>query len=136
MNLLLGTEAWALRTLMFTDSGHEKVNSHNANHSTTESGPQFDMQTLEKIISEKVRKEVENVVATVETMVHEAVLSAIDNLIVPRMELVMIGWNFSGPNPNSVVLDPDEKVFFGDTNGLRMTASSRFNSSANVNGID
>ena len=68
---------------------HENDNLYNANHSTAESGCQVDKQTLEENISDKVRRGVENAVATVGTEVHEAVLSGMDNLVVPSMELAM-----------------------------------------------
>ena len=130
-NLIAGVE----HTNIF-DRGHEIFNCYNPNHSTTESGSQVDMQTLEKNISHKLRSEVENV-AAVETSVYEAILSAMDNLVISRMELAMRSVGISSAcNPSSAVCDPDEKDFSGITNGLQMTASSRFNSTANFNGID
>ena len=62
---------------------------YNANYSTAESGFHVQKQTLEKNICDKVRIEVENTVAIVETRVHEAIFSALDKLVVPRMELAM-----------------------------------------------
>ena len=78
-----------------------------------------------------------NFVAMVETRVHEAILSAMKNLVAPRMELAMkyVGISLE-PNPGCVVLDPDQRGFSGDTNGLQMTATSRFNSDANLDGIN
>ena len=98
---------------------HENVHSYEANHSTAESGFQVKMQTLEKNICDKVTSEVENVVATVETRVYEAILSAMDNFVVRRMELAMrsIGI-FSARIASSVVLDPNQRDFSGDTNGF------------------
>ena len=83
------------------------------------------MHTLEKNISLKLRIEVENVVATVESRVDEAILSAMDCLVMSRMELAMrpVGV-FSAPNRSNVVLDFDQRDSLGDTNDLHMTASS------------
>ena len=51
-----------------------------------------------------MRSEVQSVVATVETRVDEAFLSAMDILVVPRMELAMTSVGFSSRcNPSSVV---------------------------------
>ena len=55
----------------------------------TESNSQVDMQTLVLSYSARVRSDVENVVATVEIRVHDAILSAIDNLVIAKMELAM-----------------------------------------------
>ena len=72
---------------------------------------------------EKISK---NAVTTVETRVQEANLSAMDNFVVPRMELVMRSVGISSvPNLSSEALDRDRRDFSGDTNGLQMTASSR-----------
>ena len=65
-----------------------------------------------------VRSEVKNVDATVETKVH-AILSAMDNLVVPRMELAMRSVRISSAlKPVSVVLDPDQRDFSGGKNSL------------------
>ena len=111
------------------EKGLGMVNSYNAIHPTAKKGPQVDMQTLETNFPANVKSEVENVVATVETKVHEAIFSAMDTLVVLRMELAMrsVG-SFLKPNPGSVVIDPHQRDLSGDTNGLHMTALSRFNS--------
>ena len=52
----------------------------------TGSSSQVNMQTLEKSISNKVRCEVDSVV---ETRVHNSILSAMDNFVIPKMEVAM-----------------------------------------------
>ena len=102
------------------------LNSSNANHPIAESDSQFDMQTLEKIISDMVRSEVENVVVAVDTRVNEVILSAMGILFVPRMELAMRSIGISlATNLSTVVLDPDHRYFSGDKNGLQITASGK-----------
>ena len=94
---------------------------------TAESSVQLDMLTLEKNFSDKVRSELESLVATVEARVHQATLSAMVILVVPRMELAFRSARISSaPNPDSVVLDFDQGDFSNDMNGLQMTASSSF----------
>ena len=84
-----------LEFLLYTQNGNEldrvdkNVVSGSTNNLTIESSPQVDMQTLHKIISDKVKCAAENVVATVETRVHHAILSSKDNLFLPRVELAM-----------------------------------------------
>ena len=98
----------------------------------TESSSQVKLQKLEKIISAKVRSAVENVVVEVETWEHDAFLSAIENLVIPRIELAK--------RPQHVVpavlLNSDERYLSEDTNGLLKTALGRFNSNTNLNKID
>ena len=95
------------------------------------------MQTLENGMCDKVKSEVKDAVATVETRVHEAILSAMDNLVAGRMELAMRSVGVSSvPSPSSDVLDPDQKEFSGDTIDLQMTTSSGCNSRANLIRID
>ena len=42
----------------------------------------------------------------------------------------------SGPGTGSVVLDPDQRVFSRNIEGLQLTASSRINSLANLSRIE
>ena len=85
------------------------------------------MLQSKKKISDSVRSEVENVVATVETRICEAILSVLDNLVVPRMELAMRSVSSSSAlNPSHVLLDPDRRFSSDDSNGLQITASSGF----------
>ena len=100
--------------------GHQNNISYETNHPTAESGSQVKMQTLEKSISDKDRGDVENVVATVETRVHEAIIYAMDNLVVPGVELAMKSVDiFSASNPSSEIVDHAQGRFLGDTNELQ-----------------
>ena len=57
------------------------------NDPTQLNSPQVDMHTLEKNIVSKVRSDVDSVVTTVEARVQEAVMTAIENLVIPGVEL-------------------------------------------------
>ena len=70
------------------DKGNENVNSFNLKHSTAESGSLI-KPTLEKNISDRVKNKIENVAIAVETRVHEALLSAMNKLVVATMELAL-----------------------------------------------
>ena len=48
--------------------------------------PQVDVHTLEETIVFKVRSEVDNVITSVETRVQDAVLTAIGNLVIARVD--------------------------------------------------
>ena len=69
-------------------------------------------QAIERNISDRVHGEVDNVVAEDETRVHDAFLTAVESLVVPRVEVAMKSINASsGRDPESVVLDPGLRVF-------------------------
>ena len=74
---------------------------------------------------------------TLETRVHDPILFAIENLVIPRVELAMKRANeSSGRRVDGNVLEPDQRGFSGNVEGLQMTASSRIHSRTDLNGID
>ena len=86
----------------------------------------MDIHTLEKNIADKVRREVDEVITLVEIRVQDAVLTAMENLVICRVELAMKSVDASsGRGMDSVVLDPDRRVFSGNIEGLQMTTLIR-----------
>ena len=74
---------------------------------------------------------------SVETSVQDAVLTAIENLVIPRVELGMkAAIAPSGCSVVGNVLEPDQRDFLGNIESLRMTASSRINSHTDLNRSD
>ena len=65
------------------------TSSDNAGNFAQINNSQADVHTLEENIVGKMRSEVDNVMTSVETRVQDAVLTAIENLVIPRMELAM-----------------------------------------------
>ena len=63
---------------------------------------------------------------------YDAILSAMDNLLVLKAELARLANASSMRNPSSAVIDPDQGDFQGNTDGLHMTDFSRFNSNINA----
>ena len=99
--------------------------------------PHMDMHTLEENIVSKVRSQVDNVMTTVKTTVQDAVLTAIENIVIPRVDLVMKSANASSArSDDGNVLEPDQKDFLGSIEVLQMTASGRIHSRTDLNGID
>ena len=110
---------------------------NNANNPTQFSGSQVDMYRLEKNIVNDVRREVDSVMTTVEKRVHDAVLTAIESLVIPRIELAMKSVNASSVSGvDSVVLDPDPREFSAYIEGLQFTTSSRINLHTDFNRIE
>ena len=53
------------------------------------------MHTIQEIIVDKVRSEVDNVMTSVENRVQDTVFAAIENLEIPRVDLAMKSGNAS-----------------------------------------
>ena len=64
-----------------TNITSENGTSGNSQHLDPVNGSQVDIQAIERIIKSKVRCEVGNAVATVETRVHDAILVEMDSLV-------------------------------------------------------
>ena len=95
------------------------------------------MHTLEENIVSRVRSEVDSGLTTVENRVQDAVLAAIESLVILRVELATRSSNApSGINSDGNVLEPDQRDFSANIEGLHMTASSRTNSQTYLNKID
>ena len=113
------------------------ISLDNTNNTTEINYPQVDMHTLEEHIVSKVRSEVDSVITTVETRIQDAVLTAIESLVIPSVELAMKSASaFSGQSLDGNVLKLDQRDFSGNVQGLQMTASSRLNSHTDLNKID
>ena len=76
-----------------TESRANKMNDNvaqcNMKTSTPITGFQVDLQTRKRSIIDRVGIEVDNAIATVETNLHEAILSTRDDLVTPGVELVV-----------------------------------------------
>ena len=98
----------------------------NTNNPLQIRGSQVDMQTPEKNITNKVRCEVNIVMTTFEYRKHNAVITAIESLVIPRVERAMkSGILCSGRSVDIVVLDLDQRNFSGFVESFPMTASKR-----------
>ena len=65
-------------------------------------------QINEKYFEEKIRKAVDNAVMTVENRTHDAILTALDNVVIPRFETAMRSITESSRRGrSSVVQNPD-----------------------------
>ena len=113
------------------------ISSDNISNPTQVSYPQVGVHTAEEYIVSKVRSEADNVMTSVKTRVQDAVFTAIENLVVSRVELAMKSANSpSGRSVDSNLLELTQRDFLGNIEGLRMTASSRMNSHTDLNRID
>ena len=117
-----------------------KVEQKNISKDTKSSAPcdssQVVINTFEKSNAYRVRSEVDEM-TKVETRVQDAILAAMENLVILKVELLKksVVKASSGRDFVSIVPDPDQRDFTGNIEGLQMTASSRMNSNTNLNKI-
>ena len=64
----------------------ENIILNNADNSIQVIESQVDVHTIERNIADKVRSEVDSVMTKVETRVHDAVLTAMESLVIPRID--------------------------------------------------
>ena len=77
------------------------------------------LRSLREIFPKKVRKIVDSVVAKIETQIHDASLTAMDSVVIPRVEMaVKLVTGISGHEMNSRAI-PAERYFQGTTQKLR-----------------
>ena len=87
-------------------------------------------------MSVKFRIEVESVMTTVKTSIRDAVLTTIEGLVIPRVELAMKSANASsGWSVDGNVLELDQRDLSGNIEGLQTTPSNRTNSNTDIHRI-
>ena len=134
---MIGQSNHEAKTSNETNAVDKGTSSNNITGPIQVNSPRVDMHTREENIFSKVRSEVDNAMITVETRVQDAVLTAIQNLVIPRVELAMKSADASsGRSIGGNVLEPDQRDFSGNIEGLQSTASSRINSRTDLNRID
>ena len=117
----------------------ENITLNKTNNSTQVKGSQVvsHTYTFEKNFTKKIRCEVDSVMTTVETSMHDPVLTAIENLVVPTVELSIKSVNTSSARSlDVVVLEPDERNFSGIVEGLQLIVSNRIVSYTDLKGND
>ena len=83
-------------------------------------------QVIGNNINDKTRKEVDNVVKTVENRMHCAILTAMDNVVIPPIEMAVRSIiESSAYGHNSAVQNPDENNFIGNTKNTPLKSDSR-----------
>ena len=104
----------------------KSTSSDNKSNPTQINYPQVVVPTLEEVIVSKVQSEVEIVMTSVKIRDQDAVLTAIETLVNPSIELAMNTTN--APSERSVdgnVLELDQREFLDEIEGFRETASER-----------
>ena len=95
-------------------------------------------QVIENIIDDKIKRAVNNAVFTVKKCMHEAILTAMDEVLIPKIEIVVKSiTGSSGHGINSEVQNPNRRDFLGNAdNTTLVSASSRLDLNTNQDRID
>ena len=124
-DLLIGQNNHEAQFESRVNTMEEYITSTNVNDLAQADSPQVDLHTLERSIAGTVRSEVENVMSSVQTRVQDAILTATESLVIPRVEVAMRSVNASSGDANSVVPDPEQKDVLGIIENPQMTDSNR-----------
>ena len=94
-------------------------------------------QVVEKVFEDKIRRAVDNVVLTVENRMHDAILTGMDTLLIPRTETAVR--SITGLTEHGSIRDvqiPDRKDFLRNAGTPLMSAYSRPHLNTNQNRND
>ena len=76
-------------------------------------------------IDDRIRKAVDSSVKTVENGLHDAILTVMDDIVPPRVEMAVKSiTGSSGHRPNSTVQNPDRRDFIGNTENTPLKSIS------------
>ena len=96
-------------------------NLDNTNDATQGNYPYANVHTLEENIVSKVRSEVHSVMSAVDTKIQDAVMTAVENLVIPRVEMAIKSANASsGRSLDGNVLEPDQREPLQNVRGIQM----------------
>ena len=85
-----------------------------SNKDSVINGNAMSMKTLERCFNEKIDREMNNIVDTVEDRIHNAILTAIENIVAPKIELEIRSINASsGRDATSVSANSERKKRVG-----------------------
>ena len=85
------------------------------------------IESLESNTYDRIRYVIDNAVITVKNCMHDAISTAMNNLVIPRVEIAVrsiTGW--SGKGPKSIVQNPDRSDFTGDTENTPLRSASKW----------
>ena len=84
------------------------------NNDSVVNGNANSMKTLERCFNERIDREMNNIVDTVEDRIQNAILTAIENIVTPKIELAIRSINASsGRDATSVCADSERKERVG-----------------------
>ena len=85
------------------------------------------IESVESNTGDRIRYVIDNAVITVKNCMHDAILTAMNNLVIPRVEIALrsiTGW--SGKGSKCIVQNPDRSDFTGNTENTRLRSASKW----------
>ena len=107
-----------------------------SNVSSNVSGNAMNVKTLERCFNERIYREMSNIVDTVEDRIQNAILTAIDNIVAPKIELAIRSINASSGRDVTCVSANSERREHTGNNASFENASENNNTLGVTNVID
>ena len=86
----------------------------NSSNNTAVNESAINVKTLERCFNDRIDKDMNNIVDTIEDRIQNAILTAIDNVIAPTTELAIRSWNASsGRDATSVSANSERREHVG-----------------------
>ena len=85
------------------------------------------IESVESNTDDRIKYVIDNAVITVKNCMHDAFLTAMNNLVIPRVEIAVrsiTGW--SGKGPKSIVQNPDRSDSTGNTKNTPLRSASKW----------
>ena len=90
-----------------------------SNSSSVVDGNAMNVKTLERCFNERIDREMSNIVDTVEDRIQNAILTAIENIVAPKIELAIRSINASsGRDATSVSANSERREHVGTSNSF------------------
>ena len=82
-------------------------------------------QVIRNNNDDKIRDAVDSAVIAVENRIYDAILTAMNDVVIPRVEMAVKSiTSSSGNGPNSIVQNPARRDFTGNTENTRLRSAS------------
>ena len=99
----------------------------NPSNNTAVNESAFKVKTLERCFNERIDREMSNIVDTVEDRIQNAILTAIDNIVAPKIELTIRSINASSGRDETSVIAGSERGERAEINASFENASENKN---------
>ena len=108
-----------------------------SNNDSVVNGSAMTMKTLERYFNKKIDREMSNIVDTVEDRIQNAILTAIENIVVPKIELAIRSINASsGRDATSVSANSESRERVGVGVNASLENASRNNDTLDVSNVN
>ena len=135
-DVIIGNDAGGRQEIVVVNEGtNDRVFTvGNFSSSTAVDESAIDVKTLERCFNERIDRESSNIVDTVEDRLQNAILTAIDNIVAPKIELAIRSINApSGRDVTSVIANSERRERVGINASLKNVSENNILRVSNVN---